>query len=109
MIVRDWFASHATDGSALPAYVICYFERSGRLDQDTRAALAQRLYDRWATVGLQVDGFWILQAKATSDQIRDELLSIVPDGNGLIVLSLGRDAAWTGVEPDEIGWLIEHL
>jgi hypothetical protein len=69
--------------------------------------VARRLAARWTNVGFALDGFWV--ADATSDEIRDELVTVVPEGHGLIVLSLGHDAAWTGVAQSESSWFVENL
>jgi hypothetical protein len=93
----------------LPAYAICYLERRHGSPHKANDVVAQWLAARWNSVGFELEGFWVVQADATSDQIRDELVTVVPEGHGFIVLSLGQDAAWAGVAQSESNWFVENL
>jgi hypothetical protein len=90
------------------AYLICYVERSPPGADQARARMAQRIAERWDNQ-VNLDGTWIIEAEATSDDIRDALTPCVRPGDGLIVVGAGRDAAWHGFAPSDAEWLIEHI
>ncbi|HEX2137655.1 MAG TPA: hypothetical protein VHG30_17470 [Microvirga sp.] len=91
----------------MPAYVIYHLEKgdAGHAPQ----ALAQRIADMSARAQLELQGLWIVEADGTSDQIRDQLSAGIGRDEGLLVLEIGPDAAWTGVRKEDGEWLVEHL
>jgi hypothetical protein len=58
---------------------------------------------------LQFDGTWIVEADTTSDQIRDELTPCLSEGDAVLVVGAGIEAAWAGFEPADCDWLVEHF
>ena len=93
----------------MPGYISCHVERNSAVPNSaTRARVARRVAELWNGT-LQFDGTWIIQAEMTSDQIRDELTSCVLEGDALLVIGAGTDAAWAGFEAAECDWLVEHL
>src|SRR3954453_15243121 len=70
--------------------------------------LSERIARRWKGT-LQLDGTWIIDAQKTSDQIRDELTDCLCDGDALLVIGAGIDAAWAGFKPADCDWLVEHI
>ena len=70
--------------------------------------LAQRIAELW-TGTLQLDGSWILQADVTSDHIRDKLMSMISEGDSLVVIGAGKDAAWAGFQEADANWLVENI
>jgi hypothetical protein len=94
----------------MSAHVICHWQRSKSPEGDeARAQLAQRVFELWEGT-LELNGTWIVQhSEETSDQLRDELLPYVPEGDALIVIGAAQDAAWVGFAPAESEWLLEHI
>jgi hypothetical protein len=68
----------------------------------------QRIATDFASV-LPLNGAWIIESECTADAIRDQIAKCVPDAGGLIVTSIGNQAAWTGLSDTDTEWLIEHL
>ena len=93
----------------MTAYVVCHFEaRKGSEGTGCREILAQRIAELW-TGTLQLDGSWIVQADVTSDHIRDELMSMISEGDSLLVIGAGKDAAWAGFQEADANWLVENI
>ena len=94
----------------MTAYLVCHFEaRKGSEGKGCREILAQRIAELW-TGTLQLDGNWIVQADVTSsDHIRDELMSMISDGDSLLVIGAGKDAAWAGFQEADADWLVENI
>jgi len=93
----------------MPAYVICHVERHDTGGAAvTRAFLTRRIAELWNGT-IRLDATWIVQEDKTSDQIRDELTPCLGDGDALLVIGAGSDAAWAGFEPAECDWLVEHM
>jgi hypothetical protein len=92
----------------MPAYVICYLERSPPGAINAREEIARRVSERWSGQ-LQFNGTWIISTDQTSDKIRDELASALAEGDALLVMGAGQDAAWCGFEAADSEWLIEHI
>ena len=65
----------------------------------TRDLLAAAL--PWAD-GVQLEATWLIHSRETSDHIRDQLSELVRDGDALIVVGAGQDAAWAGLRPPNL-------
>jgi hypothetical protein len=50
-----------------------------------------------------------VQADVTPDHIRDELMSMIADGDCLLVIGAGKDAAWAGFQEADADWLVENI
>jgi len=93
----------------MTAYLVCHFEaRKGSERTGCREILARRIAELWAGT-LQLDGSWIVQADGTSDHIRDELMSMISEGDSLLVIGAGKDAAWAGFQEADANWLVENI
>jgi hypothetical protein len=92
----------------MAAFVICYIERSPPGAAEAQEAIAQRVAERWDGQ-LQFNSTWIISTDQTSDHIRDALAPYVRDGDALIIIGAGQDAAWCGFEPADTEWLVEHI
>jgi hypothetical protein len=75
---------------------------------EAREQLARRILELW-TGTIQLDGSWIVHSDSTADQIRDELLPYILEGDALIVVGAGHDAAWAGFAAAENEWLVENI
>ena len=94
----------------MTAYLICHMAREKRMKAaDARHLLAARVKEHWDRRAVELDGSWILQADCTSDEIRDDLLTHAGKGEVLLVVALGYDAAWNGLDPYEGDRLIEQI
>jgi len=94
----------------MTAYLICHVDRvKGPASANIRRTLAARVKERWDRRAVELDGSWILQADCTSDQIRDDLLAHTGKREILLVVALGDDAAWNGLDPSEGDRLIEQI
>ena len=93
----------------MAAFVICYVARAGRAES-TKALVAIRgiLSERWEAT-IPMDGTWIVEADAPADAIRDLLTPHLARGDALMVIGAGADAAWSGFEPVESDWLVDHI
>ena len=47
------------------------------------------------------------EVSSTSDEIRDRLINLVAEGDGLLVVRAGRDAAWAGFDPTSSEWFLD--
>ena len=93
----------------MSTYLICHDARQTEgAEARGREMLGRRIADLWASQ-LALHGVWIVHANATSDEIRDQLIDVVPAGDVLIVVGAGSDSAWTGLAPAETEWLIDHI
>ena len=90
----------------MPLYVICHLDRQGAASCGTRVRLRESIQTAWTMSALELNGSWLVKADSTSDQIRDRLIHLVPEGDGLLVLSAGRDAAWAGFDPPSSEWFL---
>jgi len=45
----------------------------------------------------------------STDYIRDELMSMISEGDSLLVIGAGKDAAWAGFQEAEANWLVENI
>jgi hypothetical protein len=58
----------------------------------------------------QIDGSsWLIECSGPADAIRDQLADLLQQGDALVVIGAGSDAAWTGLESTDTDWLAEHL
>jgi hypothetical protein len=92
----------------MPAFVISH-KGAVSCENGTRDLLAERIARLWGE-SLQLDGSsWIVSCSALADDIRDELAGILREGDALIVVKAGSEAAWAGLESTDSDWLVEHL
>ena len=93
----------------MSAYVICHWERQkASYPTEARAQLGRRISELWDGT-IELDGSWIIHSETTSDHIRDELLPYIGEGDALIVVGAGQDAAWAGFAAAENEWLVENI
>jgi hypothetical protein len=93
----------------MSVYIVCHLERENTpRGHHTREELSQRITRLWNGT-LQFDGTWIVEADTTSDQIRDELTPCLSEGDAVLVVGAGIEAAWAGFEPADCDWLVEHF
>ena len=52
---------------------------------------------------------WIVTSSGPADEVRDQLTDLFREGDALIVIGAGSEAAWVGFEPTAADWLLEHL
>ena len=89
----------------MPLYVICHLGRQ-RDSSEARARLRTSIQNAWMMSELEVNGPWLVKADSTSDEIRDRLIDLVAEGDGLLVVRAGRDAAWAGFDPSSSEWFL---
>ena len=93
----------------MSAYLICHWERQkASYPTEARAQLGRRISELWDGT-IELDGSWIIHSETTSDHIRDELLPYIREGDALIVVGAGQDAAWAGFAATENEWLVENI
>ena len=89
----------------MPLYVICHLARQGD-SSEARARLRTSIQNMWMMSELEVNGPWLVKADSTSDEIRDRLMTLVAEGDALLVVRAGRDAAWAGFDPTSSEWFL---
>ena len=47
---------------------------------------------------------WIVTSTGPADEVRDQLTDLLREGDALIVIGAGSEAAWAGVEPTDVDW-----
>jgi len=93
----------------MSTYLIYHDARHSPADGSARRErIANRVAKLWESQ-LAIGGMWIVHANATSDEIRDQLVDLVPPGDALIVVGAGTDSAWAGFAPAETDWLVDHI
>ena len=93
----------------MPAYVIYHVPHESVASPGSAPDFAAQISALPLRERLDLNGIWIVQSDETSDQIRDELRARIGPDDALLVLELGRDAAWAGV-PASVGeWLLDQL
>lgn len=93
----------------MSTYLIYHDARGGHADASGHHdRIGKRVAELWESQ-LAIGGMWIVHADATSDDIRDRLVDLVPAGDGLIVVGAGTDSAWAGFAPAETDWLVDHI
>ena len=90
----------------MPLYVICHLDRQVA-GSEARARLRTTIQKDWTMSELEVNGPWLVKADSTSDEIRDRLINLVAEGDGLLVVRAGRDAAWAGFDPTSSEWFLD--
>ena len=51
---------------------------------------------------------WIVTSSGPADEVRDQLTDLLREGDALIVIGAGSEAAWAGLTT-AADWLLEHL
>jgi hypothetical protein len=87
-------------------FLICHISHAA--SDDARQRIDERVAASFSSV-LPLKGAWIIESEDTADAIRDQISACVPDTDGVIVTSIGNQAAWTGLTDSHTEWLIEHL
>ena len=60
----------------------------------------------WGALDGHAAARWELDS---TDYIRDELMSMISEGDSLLVIGAGKDAAWAGFQETEANWLVENI
>lgn len=89
------------------AFAICHIKRLP--EQAEGSTLAEALGALDEIQPFCSRGIWLVRSEATSDQIRDAIQARLPAGDGLMVISLGIDASWHGLDASESEWLANNL
>ena len=90
----------------MPSFLVIHIGRSSPVLQ-SRANL--RGHIRELPNHLDLDCAWLVESEETADEIRDSLRPFVPPEDGLVVLGVGEQAAWTGLREQQAEWLVQHL
>ncbi|HEY8380543.1 MAG TPA: hypothetical protein VIL09_00190 [Microvirga sp.] len=89
------------------AFAVCHIKRMP--EEAGASTLAEGMNALGGIRPFRSRDVWIVRSDATSDQIRDALQSRLPPGEGIIVVSLGLDASWHGLDAAESEWLTENI
>ena len=90
------------------SFLVIHIGRASPVAQ-SRAKLRGQIQDLPGGTYLDLDCAWVVESDETADEIRDTLKKTVPAEDGVVVLSIGEQAAWTGLCEDEAEWLVQHL
>jgi hypothetical protein len=74
-----------------------------------REELAGRVSSVLGGAHLQLDCAWLVHSQETADDVRDRLAVGLPPRDGLLVLEIGQQAAWTGVTEEQAEWLVVYM
>ncbi len=93
----------------MPAYVIYHVPHQLVARRGATPNIAAQISTLPLRERLDLNGMWFVRSEETSDQIRDDLRACIGPDDTLLVLEIGRDAAWAGV-PTSVGeWLLDQL
>ena len=70
------------------------------------------LYDEIKELGSwchPLDSTWFVKTSLTAKQVRDRLLKVMDNSDGLIVAKASAPAAWHGLDDKVSDWLKENL
>jgi len=91
----------------MSVYIIAYdLHRSPREDYDA-------LYGTLETIGTGywdcLEATWLVVSERSAAEIRNALRPFLKDGDHLLVIRCGDEAAWFGFKDDCETWLEDHL
>jgi len=93
----------------LPTYLVSHRDRALSGEASTRSLIAERVSRLWPDARQMEPSNWIVTSSGPADEVRDQLTDLLREGDALIVISAGSEAAWVGLEPPAADWLLEHF
>jgi len=91
----------------LPAYLVSHRDRALSGEASTRSLIAERVSRLWPNARQMDASNWIVTSSGPADEVRDQLTDLLREGDALIVIGAGSEAAWAGFT--DADWLVEHL
>ena len=92
----------------MPAYLVSHRDRALSGEASTRSLIAERVSRLWPDARQMDASNWIVTSTGPADEVRDQLTDLLREGDALIVIGAGSEAAWAGL-PTDVDWLVEHL
>ena len=88
----------------MPAYLVSHRDRALSGEASTRSLIAERVSRLWPDARQMDASNWIVTSTGPADEVRDQLTDLLREGDALIVIGAGSEAAWAGVEPTDVDW-----
>ena len=88
----------------MPAYLVSHRDRALSGEASTRSLIAERVSRLWPDARQMDASNWIVTSTGPADEVRDQLTDLLREGDALIVIGAGSEAAWAGLEPTDVDW-----
>ena len=88
----------------MPAYLVSHRDRALSGEASTRSLIAERVSRLWPDARQMDASNWIVASTGPADEVRDQLTDLLREGDALIVIGAGSEAAWAGLEPTDVDW-----
>ena len=93
----------------MPAYLVSHRDRALSGEASTRSLIAERVSRLWPNARQTDASNWIVTSSGPADEVRDQLTDLLREGDALIVIGAGSEAAWAGWNPPtSIGRCLRH-
>ena len=93
----------------MPAYLVSHRDRALSGEASTRSLIAERVSRLWPDARQMDASNWIVTSTGPADEVRDQLTDLLREGDALIVIGAGSEAAWAGWNPPtSIGRCLRH-
>ena len=81
----------------MPAYLVSHRDRALSGEASTRSLIAERVSRLWPDARQMDASNWIVTSSGPADEVRDQLTDLLREGDALIVIGAGSEAAWAGL------------